>query len=72
MFEGPVGCEGFDSILKEVDQGDFSIGQCYEKTPAKTLICKKCGANTFIVGIGSYFTAIKCKKCKWELCIHNG
>ena len=52
MFEGPVGCEGFDSILKEVDQGDFSIGQCYEKTPAKTLICKKCGGN--LNGRGSY------------------
>jgi len=52
--------------------GDFEIGQCYEETPAKTLVCKKCKSKRFIVGQGDYFTAIKCEKCGYEICIHEG
>jgi hypothetical protein len=52
--------------------GDFSIGQSYVEEPAYTIICKKCGSDKFIVGRSDYYTAIKCGKCKYELCIHQG
>lgn len=68
-------CMGEDNIkdyceIKEI--GDFEIGQCYGKIPAKTLICRKCKSKKFIVGQGDYFTAIKCEKCGYEICIHEG
>lgn len=44
----------------------------YLGVPAPTLRCKICGSTEFTVGSGSYFTAIKCPKCEWELCIHDG
>lgn len=72
MNTGPIGCDDFEDVLIEVERGDFSIGQCYENEPAKTLLCKKCGADTFTVGCGECFTAIKCNTCKWEQCIHDG
>lgn len=50
----------------------FHIGQSYEKKPAETLVCKFCGSTEFNVGSGSYYTAIRCPKCEWELNIHNG
>ena len=58
--------------LQETERGDFHIGQCYDNTPAKTLICSVCGNDRFIVGKGSYFIAIKCDKCEYETCIHDG
>ena len=66
--------QGEDNIEEycELKEGDFEIGQCYEETPAKTLICKKCKSKKFIVGQGNYFTAIKCEKCEYEICIHEG
>lgn len=67
-------CMGEDNIEDycfEIE-GDFDIGQCYEETPAKTLVCKKCKSKKFIVGRGSYFTAIKCEECGYEICIHEG
>ncbi len=58
--------------LFDLVEGDFKIGQSYEKTPAKTLVCKECKSKKFIVGQGSYFTAIKCEVCEYEICIHQG
>ena len=67
-------CMGEDNVKDycELIEGDFDIGQCYEDTPAKTLVCKKCKSKKFIVGQASYFTAIKCEKCGYEICIHSG
>lgn len=62
----------YSDVIKEVDEDEFEIGQSYEKTPAKKIKCRKCGSKEFIVGVGNYFTAIKCPKCKWEMCIHDG
>jgi len=63
----------FDDVLQEEKEATlFEIGQGYEKEPAKVLSCKKCGGTTFIVGIGSYFTALSCPNCKYQLCIHDG
>ena len=50
----------------------FIIGQCYENEAATTLSCNKCGSKSFNVGQGTYYTAIKCINCDWQLCIHDG
>ncbi len=61
-----------EHYLKEKEEIEFNIGQSYEETPARTLICKYCGGEEFKVGQGDYFTAIKCIKCEYEVCIHDG
>ena len=50
----------------------FHIGQVYEKNAATTVFCKRCHGTEFNVGVGSYYTAIRCTHCKWELMIHEG
>lgn len=62
----------YDLIEVEKKPTYFHIGQCYEKTPALRISCAKCGNDKFIVGQGSYYTALSCDICKWELCIHDG
>jgi hypothetical protein len=62
----------YTSVIRESRADEFEIGQCYEDIPAKRLECKKCKSKQFIVGVGSYYTAIKCPKCLWEKNIHNG
>jgi len=62
----------WEELTEELLEDEFSIGQCYEDIPARKLRCKKCGSTKFIVGTGNYYTAIKCPKCKWERCIHDG
>jgi hypothetical protein len=61
-----------EEVIEEVEIGDFVVGQCYENTPARTLRDKKCGSTSFVVGQGSYYTAIKCQKCEYQVCIHDG
>ena len=61
-----------DRILKDsITTKPFRIGQVYEDKPAIPKECA-CGSNTFHVAQGSYFTAIRCPECLWELCIHDG
>ena len=61
-----------EDFVKETDEDMFHIGQSYENGAAKTLECVKCGSKEFNVGSGNYFTAIRCVKCEWEYCIHDG
>jgi len=61
-----------DDFYTESDEDIFHIGQSYEDEAAKVLKCKICGGMEFNVGRGDYYTAIKCIKCEWELCVHNG
>lgn len=61
-----------DEPYRTDEPSTFHIGQCYENTPAVDLICKACGSREFNVAQGSYFTALRCPKCAWEVCIHNG
>jgi ribosomal protein L40E len=63
---------GYEDYLKTKRDKEFYIGQSYEEKPAKTLYCRSCGSNEFKVGIADYFTAVKCKKCQYEICIHDG
>lgn len=62
----------FDDVVFESDVDEFEIGQCYEDTPAKKLVCRKCGGDEWFVGSSSHYTAIKCPVCLFELCIHSG
>lgn len=50
----------------------FHIGQSYDEKPASVIVCKKCGSEDFNVGSGSFYTAIRCIRCKWEYPIHSG
>ncbi len=51
----------------------FRLHQCYE-SPAemKEPICTKCKTRDFDVGCGSYFTVLRCRTCRAEVCIHDG
>jgi len=63
----------FDQLFT-ILEGDhtFEIGQCYEDEPAKMIMCKTCGNTNFQVAVGSYFTAVRCSICKYQICVHNG
>ena len=52
--------------------GFFHIGQDYEHRVAGTVYCTRCHGTVFNVGIGNYFTGIRCVTCGWELCVHEG
>lgn len=67
LFAG--GDEPYDKV-ESIDL--FHIGQSYEDKAATTIQCTACGSTEFNVGKGSFFTAIRCVKCEWETCIHNG
>jgi hypothetical protein len=61
------------SKIREAERGDFVFEkQVYDENFPKTIICRVCGSDKWIVGTGSYFTAIKCINCKYEVCIHDG
>jgi ribosomal protein L37E len=64
--------EHADKLVERPEIETFRIGQGYEKTAAVTLSCRDCGGIDFNVGQGSYYTAIKCPRCGWEHCIHDG
>lgn len=59
-------------LLADHDGVTFHIGQTYEDQPAQAIKCTRCGSDRFHVGQGSYYTAVKCPTCGWELCIHEG
>ena len=52
---------------------DWKIGQSYDNTiSTETIVCSICGGVEFNVGSGTYFTGIRCVKCKYEICVHDG
>lgn len=54
------------------DEETFHLGQVYENTAAQAVECAECGGREFNVGSGSYFTVLRCPKCAWEICFHDG
>jgi len=72
--------KGFDvdpadnlEFIKLKQRNDFKFKkQSYDKGYPKTIICKKCGNDKFIIGQGDYYTAIKCPNCGYEIEIHEG
>lgn len=71
----PEGGSEFDDDyvepLPSIEQ-PFHVGQVYEDTPAAQLKCKHCGGVNFHAAQGSYFTALRCPTCLWEVCVHDG
>ena len=60
-----------DVVLRP--RGDFTaVKQVYDDQYPETFVCRNCGSDKFIVGHGGYFTAIKCDKCNYEICVHDG
>ena len=51
----------------------FKLCQVYEE-PKDTLQvkCNTCGETKLEVGVGSYFTIVRCSNCLHEECIHEG
>jgi uncharacterized paraquat-inducible protein A len=64
--------EHHDNFVERPEIDTFRIGQGYETNAAVTMGCKQCGGIEFNVGQGSYYTAVKCPRCGWELCVHDG
>lgn len=61
-----------EELIQTVDNDNtFHIGRSYDHRPVALIKCIICGATDFNVGQGSYFTAIKCKNCEYEICIHR-
>ena len=51
----------------------FNLNQVYEKPgDTKQVKCDICGASELEVGCGSYFTVLRCPKCRLEQCVHDG
>jgi len=36
------------------------------------LVCKVCGTDKLQVGRSTYYTAVKCPECEYEICVHEG
>lgn len=70
------------SMIKEEFYKNLNLNEAVsfsdKKDPFKsgevkqTLQCKICGGDEFQVGIGDYWTQIRCKKCEIETCVHEG
>jgi hypothetical protein len=65
-------CTPTEELTTLVADDTFHIGQCYDSCAAKIVECSRCRGREFNVGQGKYFTAIRCVKCAWECCIHDG
>lgn len=72
--DGTSSNEWEQKTIGEVEDGLFHIGQNYGAgiMPCKTFQCTQCGSKEFNVGQSNYFTAIRCIKCGWESCVHQG
>ena len=61
---------------KDNDSIKFKLHTCYsdkeDVDATRQKRCSECGHNIFYVGQGSYFTVVRCLKCKTEECIHDG
>lgn len=66
--------DNLEEVLDWKDRGDFTfIGWSYEKEPAATCICLKCGNDRFLVGCSdALLTILKCPNCGWERVVHDG
>ena len=60
-----------EDLLEQFNNG-WHVGQSYEKEPCTQYRCKICGSDKFEVGYDSYFTALRCPNCKYEVCVHDG
>ena len=61
-----------DVLITDESDETFKIGQEFEDFAATTLKCKLCGSKEFNVSVDYCFTALKCTKCDWQICLHYG
>lgn len=59
-----------DDVLSEFSASDFKVG--INENPAKQQSYKLCGGIDFHVAKDDYYTAIRCVKCRVEVCVHEG
>jgi len=64
--------DGVTAVRPATSGEPFRIGQAYKHKPVTQIECAFCGNTSFDVARGSYLTAIRCRKCGQELCIHEG
>ncbi len=56
------------SFTKKIKQNEFHL----RKNKTMKLVCSNCNTDEFQVGQDIYFTMIRCKKCGFEECVHEG
>ncbi len=71
QFDGKEPFNLINKLIKDSNEPAFHIHD-FRNAPAKATQCGLCGGTHFHVGTAAYYTAIKCVKCEWELCIHEG
>ena len=59
-------------VVAKENRDDFKLKWGPGKKGISTLVCKLCGNDSFTVGQGEYFTAIKCNSCGYQAGIHEG
>jgi DNA-directed RNA polymerase subunit RPC12/RpoP len=65
---GKHGTQFYDRSKTE----SMKIKQVYAETFPKLFVCHRCGGDQFNVASEEHFTAIRCPKCLWEVCVHDG
>ena len=63
--------DGQSALLTYSQEQNFHLGPGWRK-PAEKVKCSKCGSEKFEVAVAEFYTAIRCPKCKIEICIHKG
>jgi hypothetical protein len=51
-------------------KGKFHV--TYLDESCERVFCKICNKSDFVIISQNCFTAVKCKKCLYEICIHEG
>jgi ribosomal protein L37E len=59
-------------VLSKEERGDFQSERGTASSGIKTLVCRICGNDSFVVGQAEYYTAVKCTACGYEIGIHEG
>lgn len=61
-----------EEYIEDAEATVFHVRERSNKEIIPTYRCKHCKGVEFNVGRSGYYTAIKCVKCKWENCVHEG
>jgi len=59
-------------LLDEKSVPGIKVKQGYAAAPANVLICNFCKGDTFQVLRSDYWTGVRCERCKYQVCIHDG
>ena len=59
-------------VLEKRGQEDFHFSRGIGKEKCRTLVCRLCHSEKLRVGQASFFTAVKCDSCGYEIGIHEG